>query len=459
MSLWDFIKEKMQKNPKQTIGENDSFLTYEELMISAERFSDYLTSEKICAIYCHSEFLTGICVLACLAARVTAVPLSPRYGWQHTEKILQKCKPTCLITDLEGDIGIYHITDSDCEFNREDLPAFIIWTSGTTGSPKGAMLDEANILAVVKGISGYFRLTDDDSILISRPLYHIAVLTGEFITALVKGTKIVFYSERFNPSDLFYIIKEKQITTFCSTPTLLSLMASFRKMNALTSVKYITVSGECLNKPAAKMIRECFPNAKIFSGYGLTEAAPRVSVLPDGLFDSEPECAGFPLPSVKLSVRDKEGKPMPFNTPGILWIKGDNVMRGYYKDDALTKEKMSNGWLCTGDIAVIDRNGKLYIKGRVDDLIIRAGMNIYPREIEAALKTDKRTKEVLVYGIKRKDSTDDIGMKISGTFGSVDEVRRLCVKLLPSFQVPTKIDIVDDIPKNGSGKIIRRQYG
>ena len=119
---------------------------------------------------------------------------------------------------------------------------------------------------------------------------------------------------------------------------------------------------------------------------------------------------------------------------------------------------MRNGWLCTGDIAVINDEGFLKIKGRNDDLIIKSGMNVYPAEIEGVLKQDARVNEVLVYGYRDSIGTQ-IGIKLAGKFSSVEEIKQLCIKLLPSFKIPTRIELVDELPKNGSGKVIRRvQY-
>lgn len=129
-------------------------------------------------------------------------------------------------------------------------------------------------------------------------------------------------------------------------------------------------------------------------------------------------------------------------------------MLGYYAEKEKTQKVLKDGWLCTGDIACIGDSGFLKIKGRNDDLIIKAGMNIYPAEVEYELKRDSRVKEVLVYGFDTI-SGKQIGMKIVGDFLSVDEVRKLCIEHLPLFQIPQVIELVDELPKNGSGKIIR----
>lgn len=202
-------------------------------------------------------------------------------------------------------------------------------------------------------------------------------------------------------------------------------------------------------------IADAFPGSRIYHVYGLTEACPRVSYLPPELFRQYPESVGIPLPSVSVRVLNPEGEECLTGEEGILWVKGRNVMLGYYQEPQKTAAVLKDGWLCTGDIAVRNEAGLLQIKGRDDDLIIKSGMNIYPAEVEVTMKCDPRVKEILVYGITGRVGKE-IGMKLVGDFADIDEVKRLCIALLPSFQIPSVIELVPELPQNGSGKIIRR---
>ena len=192
----------------------------------------------------------------------------------------------------------------------------------------------------------------------------------------------------------------------------------------------------------ARTIRKAFPNAKVYCGYGLSETSPRVAYLPSELFDSSPTAAGIPLPSVSLKIiNESEQITTPFEI-GELLVNGPNVMLGYFDDRARTKATLREGWLHTGDLACFDSEGLLHIKGRKDDMIIRAGMNIYPAEIESVLSTDTRVESILVYGYQEND-TQLIGMTVSGSFSSTDEVLALCRNKLPPYQIPSKITISD----------------
>ena len=455
MKLWNYLKNKMQQNLQQKVCEGNASMTFEEMIVFAEEFSKELKGFRCCAILCQSEMAASMALLSCFAAGVTALPLSQRYGELHCNKILDVISPDAVITDQDGELQIFNIKDST--YVEPDVhPALIMCTSGTTGVPKGAMLTETNVMTNVSDIAEYFNILSSDSILISRPLYHCAVVTGEFLTALVKGTKVRFYSGTFNPAVVLKMLKDYDITAFCGTPTLLSLMARFKRKNDEDNLKHICISGECMSIETGLSIAEAFPNAEIYHIYGLTEACPRVAYLPPSKFKENADCVGVPLRSVSLKIVSDDGGLVGKNEIGVLWVKGDNVMAGYYKNPQKTNEVLKDGWLCTGDLALFTDEGFLKIKGRNDDLIIKAGMNIYPQEIESALKLDYRVKDVFVRGYTDDKLGVQIELNITGDFSDVSEVKDLCRINLSAYQVPTRINLLDEIPKNGSGKIIRR---
>lgn len=454
MILWKRIKDAMLRNPKQMICEDQAKMSYEEMVIYAELFAKNLQGQKCCAILCGSEMATAMAILSCFAAEVTAVPLSFKYGEKHCGKALEIIGPTSVITDVQGKLCIIPMENAAYK-EPPKHPALIMCTSGTTGLPKGVMLSEQNILANIRDISAYFDIDQKDRILIARPLYHVAVLTGELLVSLCKGVEICFYSDVFNPRILLNLIQEKQITVFGGTPTMLRMMPKFMRMDSQTTLKKIVISGECMGMNIRKQVKEAFQTSDIYFVYGLSEACPRVSYLPPHLFEKYTDCVGITLDSVSLKIMRRDGTCAKNGEEGVLWIKGPNVMLGYYNDMPQTVKVLKKGWLCTGDIAVINEQGLLCVKGRSDDLIIRAGINIYPQEIEEVLKKDPRVFEALVYPIQNSYMGTQIAMKIVGEFTSIDQVKTLCQDLLPDFQVPSFIELVDELPVNGSGKVIR----
>lgn len=457
MKLWHEIKEKMLCFPTQKVCEEGAEMSYEDLTVYAEVLAEQMRGIRCCAVLCRSEMAAAISLLACFAAGVTAVPLSWRYGEIHCQKILARIGPDALMTDEEGRLHIRRLPGAAFRA-PSPRPALIMCTSGTTGTPKGAQLSEDNILCNVADIADYFAIGKTDAILIVRPLYHCATLTGEFLLSLTKGCRIRFYSEKFNPPQLLQLIDKYRISVLCGTPTLLGMLARFNRGQA-TTLRHLCVSGECMSPAVGRQIAAAFPLAEIYHVYGLTEAGPRVAWLPPRYFADFPDCVGLPLRSVSLRIRKENGQPAARGEQGMLYVKGKNVMTGYYDDPGMTRKVLCDGWLKTGDIAEITPEGFLKIKGRKDDLIIKAGMNIYPQEIEAALRRDARVREVMAYGYKTPGGQTQIGLQIAGAFSSVDEVRQLCGKLLPAYQVPLTVELLPELAKNGSGKIRRRRAG
>ena len=449
--LWKYLKLKMSDHLTSVVEEDCRSITYAELILKVEQLSKKLTGTCY-AILCQSELNTAIAMLACLATQKTAIPLSHRYGEKHIEKILCKTHPEYLLTDDMGDLDVVQIGNPVTFDHR---PALIMCTSGTSGAPKGVMLSEENIRSNVTDIRTYFELTENDRILIVRPLYHAAAFTGEFLLALITGTKIIFDSGNLNPSHLIDQLIHKQITVFCGTPTLLSLTVRLLKGRGnQISLRKIGVSGECLSESAVQAIHKAFPTACIYPGYGLTEAAPRVAYLPPELALIRPTCAGFFLPSVEGRIVDEHGNDVLDNSIGELVIRGPNIMMGYYEDQSATENVLADGWLYTGDLAYM-KDDLLYIQGRKDDLIIYAGMNIYPAEIENSLKKDPRVSEAVVYGIPDKLCGQTIGLKITGSFSSKSEILDMCNHLLAPYARPKSVKWVDSLEKNGSGKLVR----
>lgn len=449
--LWEYIKSEMQKHPDSTVKENDRIMSYLDVIDYAENNAKRLCGTSY-GILCDSEMNTALSLLSCLAAGKTAILMSKRYGESHTNKILEKIKPEYLITDPSESIEITLINEP-ISFEDES-PAMIMCTSGTGGTPKGVMISEKNLYTNIRDIRSYLHLKESDTVLIARPLYHCAVTTNDLFTSLVSGANIVFYSEVYNTERIIKRLIDEGATVLSGTPTTLSLMALLIKGRE-NKLHKITVSGECMTEYAARTIRKGFPDALIYHVYGQTEASPRISHLHPRDFDPYFDSVGFLLPSLKGIIVDDDGDVLLSGEVGELLIKGDSVMMGYYNDEAATKRVLTDGWLHTGDLAFIDVNGKITIKGRKDDLIIYAGMNIYPAEIENALKTDDRVKEVLAYGIKDDRFGQKIGVKIVGDFRDKTEIERLCVSSLAPYMRPTVIEWLDSLPKNGSGKIIR----
>ena len=441
--LYDFIQERMCQFSNQIISDETRKFTYSEFVSATECFSRGLILPKY-GVLCKSELNTALGVFACIKAGVTAVPLSARYGEVHVNQIIQHMNISHIITDENGVLEVKKMSELIDE--TEDLidVALIMCTSGTTGKPKGAMITYENLIANLQDIERYFKINDSDTILIARPIYHCAVLTGEFFISLCCGLNIRFYNGEFSPFRLIQEISDSQVTVLGGTPTLfyhLCQMIGRSKMKL--PLRVIAVSGECMTESVADTMRKTLPDTDIYSVYGLTEASPRVSALPPEQFDKYPLSVGFHLQSVAIKIENSE-----------LLIKGKTIMKGYYNEPTQTSKVLNDNWLHTGDSAVMDGEGRITVKGRIDNMIIRAGMNIFPQEIENALKSHSRIFEVLAYG-EQKDVTQKICVKVKTDCLNKADIMGICQKHLPAYAIPDEVEIVDFIPRNASGKLIR----
>lgn len=454
MRLWDELKAAMCEHPDSLVSEGTRRYTFAEFIEKVEGLADTLHAECY-AIDCQSELNAALALLACLAAGKTAVPLSHRYGEIHNKRILNFVQPPFILSDV--DEGVHaQISGYDGYKMPENPPALIMCTSGTTGHPKGVMLSEESLRCNLSDIRVYFQIRSDDRIFITRPLYHCAVLTGEFLVSLLVGCDIVFYSGSFNPAIMLRCLDEAKVTVWGNTPTLWkSICTLAHVMKMPIHLRVLMVSGEVLPKTIAELLRRTFPTADIYHVYGLTEASPRVASLPPDEFDSFSDTVGYPLRSVTCRIVDARGRVVGPGEIGELIVRGDNVMNGYYLDDQATQNALIDGWLHTGDMASVDGRGYIKIHGRKDSMIIRAGMNIYPAEIEQALRADERVKDLYVYGKPDPMFGETIVLVISGAFADEKEVRQMCINKLSSYEQPSQIILQDELRYTASGKLIR----
>ena len=459
--MWEYIKNWISQNPKSILFDKNTIISYDELMQTAEKNGNHLKkslpAKTKCAVLCDKGINAAVSVLSCWYAGMVPVPMSKNYGQKHCQNIIDLVEPAAILYDNTIDITCTSLTAEDC---LNDV-AVIMCTSGTTGTPKGAMITEQGLIKNMENISKYFNLQKDDKIIIARPLYHCAVLTGELLVSLYKGLNIGFFDEVYNPASVIDYINRHEITVICGTPTLLNHISMYLKRKPCeTHIKKIAVSGECLTRTIARNIRSVFPETEIYSVYGLTEAAPRVSCLPPEHFDAYPESVGIPLNDTIIKIADAQNreKELQSNTHGKIMVTSPSIMKGYYRNEDLTAAVVTDGWLDTGDIGYKDENGFLYIASREDDMIIKAGMNIYPGEIENVINELPVIESSVAYGVNGNIAINVVLNKGYDNIG-VKELMKIFGNALPSYQMPSAVNITEQIERNASGKIIRRRTG
>lgn len=472
--IGSFIEECIRKNPESSIEEykGDKY-SYKEFLEEINRYINKIDvntyQRRKCIVVCRHNIEELKALFFCWKVDMIAIPMSIHYGTEQCKKIIEVVSPDLVLTDdyeiqldVEAPIYLLDTMPIKCKYKGmvENLAGIelMLCTSGTTGMPKASMFEGDAIRRNCVAISEYFPITFNDTILVARPLYHCAVMVGEVLTAFYNGCNLLFYSNAYNPIVLSRILCSNNITIMCGTPTIfkgISEALAFQKKQS--QLKVIALSGEYLLPEYAKVISKAF-NAMIFNVYGLTEAGPRISYLPANKFDEIPSSVGIPLKNVKISIVYQQE---PFNAVadkeiGRIWVKTPCLMKGYYKNELLTKERMHGDWYDTGDVGYIN-DGYLYVVGRSDDMIIKGGLNIYPREIESRILNIDGVKAALVYSIiidNVEQICADVILSVKDCMDILQLKKNIADKV-EGYMMPYVVNIVEDFKRNASGKVVR----
>ena len=420
MKLYNFLLSKMLTYGNKVAFANSN-ITYRKLIkIVKEQSKKYKEKGKLIYTTKNEKEKQAIEILSILASKNVCVPITDKYGIKQKQYIVD------LISD---DKNTY-----------EDL-AFIMFTSGTTSTSKGVMLTDENIINNILGNEDCLNISNDESILIIRPLVHISALVGELLFALYKGLTIHFYEDTLVPRKINQYINENDITMLGSTPTMFNMFLK-TKCN-LKSLKHAIISGEKLSKELAVSLINNYPHINFYNVYGMTENSPRATCLNNNDFNVFIGSVGKPLIHTDIKIIDNE-----------ICIKSKSIMKGYYKNKELTTKKIIDGYYHTGDAGYFNEYGYLYVLGRIDNMIIKSGVNIYPEEIENEVRKYENVKDCLVYKITDENDLENIGLKVVGNVSISKLLKHLCLSL-PSIMVPSKITIVDKLDKTPSGKLKR----
>ena len=336
--------------------------------------------------------------------------------------------------------------------------AIILYTSGTTGQPKGAMLTHGNLYSNACDVADYLDFTEDDRVVATLPVFHVFALTVVVNAPLVKGATILLIP-RFSPAEVFKVVKEQQATIFAAVPTMYNFLYQYPDADPgdFKSVRTTISGGSSLPVALLHNFEEKF-NVRISEGYGLSEASPVTCFNP---LDREriPGSIGTNIINVENKVVDELGNEVPDGEVGELIVRGPNVMKGYYKMPEETESAIRGGWLYTGDMAKRDENGYFYIVDRKKDLVIVGGYNVYPREVEEVLFTHRDIIEAAVIGLPDPDFGEAVHAFVVLKEGVKEDKEALiayCAARLAKYKVPKQIEFLDELPKNTTGKILRR---
>ena len=336
--------------------------------------------------------------------------------------------------------------------------ALLLFTSGTTGVPKGVMLTHANLVANAMAIVKCLSLTHDDSVVNILPFFY-SYGNSVLLTHLLVGGTVVIENRFSFPEIVVESLLERQPTGFYGVPTTFYMLLSRTSFpqRDWTFLRYVAQAGGGMRVDTIRRLRDLLPKTDVYIMYGQTEAAARLTVLPPAQLDSKLGAIGWPLPDVAIRVVDEAGEELPAGETGELVAQGPNIMAGYYGDPASTREALRDGWLHTGDIARRDEDGCLYVVGRKSDFIKSAAVRVAPAEIEEVIAACDGVEDVAAFGLEDPLLGEAVAVCVTTSSGDVDpaEILRICSRRLPPHMVPKYIFFDNEIPKTASGK---KQY-
>ena len=416
-----------------------------------------------------------------LRAGAVVVPLNVMLTEQEVTRVLADSGAKAAITALsfaetvaaaakELDVEVFSTASWDAigpvgepapdpDLTDDDL-AVLAYTSGTTGEPKGAMLTHGNLRANLEQQMSIpdAHVTEDDVLFLALPLFHIYGLNVTMGLLVMNGAKGVLV-ERFEPVPALDLIQRHKVSVLFGAPPMYTAWCATPGADQydLSSVRLAISGAAPLPADVLREFRDIF-NVEIYEGYGLTETAPtltsnRMTQKP------RPGSIGKPLPGIDLRVVDETGEDVEFGDPGEIVVRGPNVFKGYWNREDATDQVFRDGWFRTGDIAVQDEDGYLYLVDRKRDLIIVSGFNVFPSEVEAALLMNPSVAEAAAVGQPHPYTGETVKAFVviePGRGASEAELIADVQTHLARFKCPTSVEIVDSLPHLLTGKVLRR---
>lgn len=335
--------------------------------------------------------------------------------------------------------------------------AVILYTSGTTGAPKGAMLTHKNLYSNAKDVADYLQYNSDDRVVAALPMFHVFCLTVSLNAPLMNGGTVLIVP-KFSPEAVFSITKQWQGTVFAGVPTMYNYLLQYASEHVqdFSSIRLCISGGASMPVALLHNFESAF-SVIVSEGYGLSEASPVTCFNP---LDQprKPGSIGTSIWNVENKVVDELGGEVPAGEVGELIVRGPNVMKGYYKLPEESSVSLRDGWLYTGDMAKMDDEGYFYIVDRKKDMILVGGYNVYPREVEEVLYKHDNVLEVAVIGVPDPNLGESVQafVVVEGESISEEELTRYCAEHLAKYKLPASIEFLEELPKNTTGKILRK---
>ncbi|MCP3026731.1 fatty acid--CoA ligase family protein [Halobacillus sp. A5] len=353
------------------------------------------------------------------------------------------------------------IAEGDAHYHAQQLEeedvAVILYTSGTTGKPKGAMLTHKNLYSNATDVADYLDISASDRVIATLPMFHVFCLTVALNAPIMNGGTILIVP-KFSPPEVFDIAEEHQATVFAGVPTMYNYLLQLGKEKVYTfeNMRICVSGGSSLPVSLLNNFEKHF-NVRVSEGYGLSEASPVTTFNPLDR-PRKPGSIGTNIKNVVNKVVDELGEEVPNGEVGELIVQGPNVMKGYYKLSEETAVTIRNGWLYTGDMARQDDEGYFYIVDRKKDMILVGGYNVYPREVEEVLYSHPDITEAAVVGTPDPQSGEAVISFVVSSNPALQEqeLKEYCQESLTKYKQPKRIHFMEELPKNTTGKILRK---
>jgi acyl-CoA synthetase (AMP-forming)/AMP-acid ligase II len=339
--------------------------------------------------------------------------------------------------------------------------AIIIYTSGTTGKPKGCLLTHGNLLANAQQITEWLKFTETDRLLTIMPLFHMNAVMVTTIAPLYAGASSVV-SPRFSASRFWQIVSDYQITSVGTVATMLSMLLARYAEGVPAGLKTDQLRFCCCGSAPvpAEVIRrfEATFGALVVEGYGLSESTVRATFNPPDA-RRRPGSCGMPI-GCEMKVVDEEDREVADGLPGEIVLRGENIFKGYFKNDAATAHAFRNGWFHTGDIGYRDADGFYFIVDRKSDMIIRGGENIYPREIDETLYRHPAVAAAATVGVPDELYGEEVAAFVvlkADARTTAEELIDYCRAHLADYKCPKQVRFIAELPKGPTGKVLKRE--
>lgn len=478
---------------KAVMAHGGGAVTYAELDERSRRFAAFLESRGVArgdrvAILLPNLPEFAVAYFGAIAAGAVAVPVNTRLSPPEVAYVLGDCAAAVLVTtaarltalgglealaalrarlvvggEAPGAVPFGAALDipprpAPAEVEPGDV-ATLLYTSGTTGFPKGAMISHANALFNASSCLATLGYREDDVGLVSVPLFHVTGLHSQLVALLALGASVVL-QEEYDTRRMLELVSSHRVTALFFVPAIYKLITLRDDLAAydLSRVRVAAYGGAPMDPETVRALQGILP-AELHNCYGLTETSSLATVLPAELALSRADSVGRAVPGTEAEVRDPSGARLPAGEAGELCLRGPNVVRGYWGAPEKTAQAIQGGWLRTGDVARIDRDGLVVILDRLKDMINRGGEKIYGLEVENVLYAFPGVAEAAVVGVPHPvfgEVPAAFVAALPGASPDPEAIRRHCAERLADYKVPVAVRFVERLPRNPGGKVLKQ---